>query len=203
MVGTIDVEGEAAAIYRAAGADPHEPCSMVRLAQFLLGGDAVQVHAGIGSLAVFNSAAGAIWVRSGLAERALNHAVGHELGEWWLRRHHYSAEQIEAACDAIASALVMPRPAFRHAVKALGRNLPALSEVFVATQSMVALRLGEVTGSPLALVTPRNVRVRGDAWGWPGEDELRRLARAPEVPPGLTRERLSDVRERRVLLAVA
>lgn len=55
----------------------------------------------------------------------------------------------------------------------------------------MALRIGEVTGEPIALVSRKAVRVRGDEWGWPSEEEIRRLSRG-DLPPELRAVRLTD-----------
>lgn len=62
-----------------------------------------------------------------------------------------------------------------------------------------ALRFGEATGTPLALVEPRRVWVRGEPF-WPmREEQLRRLAKLPAVP-GTVREAIGS---RRVAMRTA
>lgn len=86
-------------------------------------------------------------------------------------------------------------------VARLVRYAPSIAELaaaFETTESLAALRLGEVTGQPIALVA-RQVRVRGDDWAWPPEADLRRARRGPP-PRGLVKVQL---RERgRVVLKV-
>lgn len=107
---------------------------------------------------------------------------------------------VEDMADALAGALVAPRDAYRLALREVGLDLPALANDFRASQSCVALRLGEVTGRPIVLVAPR-LRSRGEAFGWPSERALRRLARAEVMPDGVERRILTDDAKRVVLMA--
>ncbi len=66
----------------------------------------------------------------------------------------------------------------------------------------MGLRIGEVTAEPVALVSPKLVRVRGDDWGWPSEREIRRLSRGADGPQLLRIVRLTDD-PRRVFLRAA
>ncbi len=142
-----------------------------------------------------------IYVRTGLAPEHRNFLIGHELAEWALARDGYRGDDIEEAADAIAACLVAPRAAFRAALREIGERYDELADAFVCTESLAALRVGETTGEPMALVTPRSVRVRGDGeWVWPAEDEMRRVARRGH--PGLRRARLRDDPRRVVLRAV-
>lgn len=62
---------------------------------------------------------------------------------------------------------IMVRRAYRFALQEVGVSYPKLAKWFVTSESCVALRFGEVTGCPLALLTPQRVRVRGDEFVWP------------------------------------
>lgn len=198
-----DSEGNAAYLYELAGADPEDPPGVVALARAVLGRDAVEL---VPSTAVREDAALArvgerwrIYARRGLPAERLTFAVAHELAEWCYRESH--DERLELACDALAGAIVVPRPAFVRVLGAFtdwGSAFTAAAEAFRTTESCAALRLGEATGRPVALVGPQVVRVRGEAWEWPPEDALRALARRPA--PGVARVRL--VRRGRVALVV-
>lgn len=198
-----DLEGTAAALYRAAGYDDGEPAPVVALATRLLGPGCVQrVHAGAlpGDAALVTvHGERRIYVRRGLPPVRLRFAVAHELAHWALGECAPGAE-LEARCDALAACLVAPRRAFLRALRETDRY-HELAGRFATTESCVALRLGEVSGAPTALVAPSCVRVRGEAYGWPGETELRALASKPRVP-GLRKARLRDDR-RRVAMRVA
>jgi hypothetical protein len=79
-------------------------------------------------------------------------------------------------------------------------NYTKIAQWFVTTETCAALRFGEVTGEPLALISPRAVVVRGDEWVWPDERELRAIARR-RVAPGIRKTRLRDDPRRLVLRA--
>ena len=105
-----------------------------------------------------------------------------------------------AQVAALAAALLAPRPAFLRARRDLGEDLRAVAERFTMTQTGVALRRGEVLGTPLAVIAPARVRVRGpEAWVWPPESTLRAWARRPLA--GLKKTRLTDDPRRVVLEA--
>lgn len=140
-----------------------------------------------------------ICVRRKLSPTAFRWAVLHELAEWHLQRVDYRGADVEHVAEALTAALVVPRDAYRRARRERGESWEQLALDFMATQTCVALRHGEVTGEPLAVVAPATVRVRGREWTWPDEGGLRRLAR--EVRPGLRRAVLTDDRRRVVLLA--
>lgn len=194
-----DIEGTANALLLRAGLQPDEAPAPLRLAEALLGPGAVRlVHAG----ALPGVAALARWggrwrvaLRSTAPRQAQGFAVLHEIGHWAL-----GADAPEAACDALAAALLLPRRAYLAAAREHGADWPALAARFGCSESAVALRWGEVVGEPLALVAPVRVRVRGEPWGWPpAEEQIRELARAPR--PGLASARLSDDRRRVVVRA--
>lgn len=71
-----------------------------------------------------------------------------------------------------------------------------LAELFGTDSTAVVLRAAELTGRPLAVVTPSRVYARGRA-EWPDEQTLRAWAR--NGAPGLRRAVLRDDRRRVVL----
>jgi hypothetical protein len=81
----------------------------------------------------------------------------------------------ERFVTAVAACLVVPRAAFRRAHR--HDQLPErLALTFGVRDSCAAMRVGETTGAPIAVVTPTRVFARGD-WEWPAEDLLRRMVR--------------------------
>lgn len=195
-----DLEGLAEGAYRDAGLDAEQP-HVTRLARALLGPNAIHrgprpVH---GPAALFR--VGKEWrIMIGRAVPPLYavFAVGHELGHWLLARAGYHGDDEEMAADYLGAALLAPRRAFVTARRSLGDDLPALAEAFSMTETGAALRLGEALRVPLAVVSPRLVRVRGpESWQWPDEGTVRRWAVV--VTPGLRTARLTDD-PRRVLL---
>lgn len=199
-----DAEGHARAIYERAGCDAANPPTMIGLARSLFGRHAVKRHRPFGTLAacVTNPSTGdvTIFVAPKLPPNRVNFPVAHEIVEWWLRREQH--ELIELAVDQAAAALMAPRQAFLPLYRELGPSgLADLAETFGTSESMIAMRIGEAAGTPLALVGPTFVRTRGDAWVWPPDAEVRRLAKARSAPPEICRINLADDRRRTLLLA--
>lgn len=77
---------------------------------------------------------------------------------------------------AVGACLTVPAAAFRRALRRDSAT-PGLALAFAVRETCVALRIGEVTGAPIAIVTPTRIYARGD-WEWPAEDVLRRMVRA-------------------------
>jgi hypothetical protein len=73
--------------------------------------------------------------------------IFHELAERHLK-HERGSEGHEEACDQLAYALRMPRPAFRDLIRVVGRDFEQLAAPWPASQTAGALRYLEVTGTP-------------------------------------------------------
>lgn len=195
-----DAEGAARWLYERAGfelSDPPGPSKLARALGLKIATAPRRGAWGHGCL-VRMGAEWSIWLAPRLAVEHRAFVVAHELAEWGFRQRDDAAT--EALCDATAAAILAPRPFF---AAQLERGLPdfsSLAATFRTTESCMALRLGEVTGRPLALVSPGLVRVRGDDWAWPDADAVRKAARTPERH-GFSLIRLSDDRRRVVLLA--
>lgn len=130
-------------------------------------------------------------------ERAFT--VAHELGHWALQRfgvRTLDRDQEEQWASALGACLLMPRRAFVGALTELEfdhlRNLcfAELGARFNVTQAAAALRLGETTGTPVAVVTPARVYGRGELQC--DETQARLWARTGH--PGLARVKLGDSR---------
>lgn len=190
-----DIHETAAAILRAAGYDEDEAPGARAVAIGALGPGSVLRVPCLRRPAALEYVGGrpVILLRSRLSAEHANFLIAHELAEWWLTCEGDQGERIEEAADAIAAALVAPRLAFARAVREHGHDYPTLAALFCATESLIVLRIGEVTGEPIALVAPHRVRARGEAYEWPTEPELRRVAKTDRPPPpGLARCRLTD-----------
>lgn len=186
-----DLEGAALAIYREAGLDPAEPPSAHDLARAILGRHGVQYARGILGGAVYQPLPDGrewIFVRPGLPPVVEQMKIFHELSH----RHFRGSvdEQLEVLCDQLAYRLRMPQPAFKRLVREVGPAFELLAKPWGASDTAGALRFLEVTGTPGIVVTTRTVRARGEAWAWPEEQELRRLARARSIPDGISRVRI-------------
>lgn len=196
-----DHEGNALAVYREANADPSDPPGPHGLARRLgitIRYDCLTMLGGAEHVTVKGEEF--IFVRPGLTPLVEGVRIYHELAERHLRRGA-GEEEIERACDELAYHLRMPRRAFRELLGAVGRDLHELAEPWPATQTAAALRYLEVTDTPGVVVTPKDVRTRGPEWAWPPASELRRLARAREVPQGIERVRITDRDGAALLLA--
>lgn len=135
-----------------------------------------------------------IHVRRTLGKAQLNHAIAHELGEWFLRRRGYAEPDIEALSNRLAAAICVPRQAFVAAYDELGDDVPALSRRFCVSESMMALRVAECLGPPTALITEKVVLTRGEPWEWPTTREgwTGLVDRVRAHSNGLTIQNLSD-----------
>lgn len=197
-----DPESQAAAVYALAGADPEDPPGPYDLASML----GLHVRYGLfrrSDPAALICAEGSIVIhlstRGPLACRVWS--LAHEIAEWWLMREA-PTEHRETEADALAAALVMPGPAFRGLVRAVGLDLPALAAPWPASETAAALRYLEALDVPGVVLTPTEARYRGPEWVWPSEAELRRIASGDRREPRLRVERLTDRRASVMVLAV-
>jgi hypothetical protein len=197
--GDLDIEGTAERVYREIGAEPTTALSPMKIARHVLGDGAVRLVPatalpGVGSLARVRGQ-WLVFLREDAPLHAQRFVLCHELAHRLL-----GPSATEHQCDALAAALLLPREAFLRALRQHRWRLAPMARVFCATESCVALRAGEVTTKPLALVTPRSVRIRGAAFAWPSAAELQALPETAKLP-GIRRVSLQDDRARRVLRA--
>lgn len=195
MLAQGDVEREAAALLRAAKLSgvPGGP----RIAR-ALGFDVVRVPQLVVP-ACLATVAGrpTVVIRESLSPREAHFSICHEVAEAHLARLGHRGPAVEEDANALGAALLMPVEPFAHAAEHR-KSWAQLALDFSATETAVALRAGETTHRPLAVVAPHRVRVRG-AWADPiDEEQARRLARRPG--PGLVAARLRDDRRRVVLV---
>ena len=192
-------------IYVSAGLDPSRAPGALRVATAVLGGRCLHAVArqDLPGRALLQRAGGpwVIYYRESLNSRQLNHAIAHELGEWFLRCRGYSEADVEELSSRVAAAICVPRPAFVAAHRQHGEDLTALSQSFADSESLMALRIAECLGQATALITRRVVRTRGEPRDWPrtreGWNEL--VAHAREQPNGLSVRNISDSKGRVVL----
>lgn len=191
-----EIEGDATWLYRRAGVDPGTPAPLLWLATELLGPGRVIAAPSLrepgGACLVRVNGQARIYYRQRMPPVLRDFAVGHELAHWLLADRIVGERDTEDACDYLAAALIAPRVAFLKAVQRHGARFTRLAKAFATSESLVALRYGETTLEPLALVAPRSVRVRGAEYSWPAEAELR--AAGPR--PGLRKAVLRDERRR-------
>jgi len=171
-----DLEGEAAAWLREAKMDDAVP-RMVELCRELLKTEPVRTPDidRESKLVHDNDGLPRVLLRMDVPPRRARWLVGHEIAEWAHARTDYRGGDIEERCDAMGAMLCAPRNLFRDAIRKLGRHaVHQLAEIFSTTQSLCLLRIGEVTGRPVALLRwPENI-FRGDPFEWPSFSTLRR-----------------------------
>lgn len=211
-----NLEGAAEQALQSSGADGSSAVSMVVVARHVLGStDAVQrVPASAlprSATATLSTLAGQvrIYVRRGLTPVEERFAIAHELGHHILdHRREERSPVLELEADYAGACMVIPRRALRDARRELGDDIAGLAEVFQASQTAVALRLGEAGALPAVIVvSPKLVRVRSLCEvSLPSEPDIRRLATGRirdlrrTAGPGIRRARLTDDRQRIALL---
>jgi hypothetical protein len=141
-------------------------------------------------------------VRWGLSRERFNWSIVHEVMEHHAyevghRFAHYLDK--ERWCDAGAAALLAPWRAFRRDIHSFGPEFAALARSYGLSPTAAALRFGECTGTPVAVIAPLSVRVRGVPRAWGTIAEMRQAAAYGCTPSDLRRTRLCA--ERVVLLA--
>lgn len=181
-----DVEGDAALVYERAGADMHDPPSIVGLCVRLTG-HPPRFRRQCAEACLED---GKVWLRQGLWLPRARWLTGHELSERYYAETGYDGADIEERCDALGAALVAPRPTFLRAMRTLGHRVHALADAFATTQSLALLRIGEVSGRPVMLLRSPEPLVRGEPYGWPSTSALVRTLR--ERPAGVHPLRITD-----------
>lgn len=210
------LEGAAEQVLRSAGADLYRAVSILALARHVLGADArIERVPGRALPAGAQATIGRVgnqvrlFVRHGLDGATERFALGHELAHHVLGHpKELRTQALEDDADYVAACLVVPRPALRVARLELGDDLVALADLFQASQTAIALRLGEAGALPaVVVVAPAAVRIRSlSEFAMPPEETLRRFARASALElkrlagPGVRRARLTDDRRRVALL---
>jgi hypothetical protein len=120
-----------------------------------------------------------MYLRPRVSPRRRKWAIAHEIAEWMLRNVR-AEPHIEALADRIAAALIAPRQAYLAFHRAYGLDLPRLAAAFNVTESCMARRFGEATGTPTLLVTPVGRDQRGAPFVF-GAMPVREVAKRPGV----------------------
>lgn len=199
------VERAAEELYREAGLDPARADGAAEVAAGVLGKDCIRfvrgdALPGRAELAKVGER-WRIFLRMYIGAEDMHHAIGHELGHLWARRNMPGHPQEEEIADRIGAAVCAPHDAYMRAHRVHGWRPRALGKIFVLRPQAAALRLSECTGSPVALVSPKRIRVRGNPWPWPEEESLRAALTGGVQLPGVRAVRFSG--ERTLLRVVA
>lgn len=197
---TGEIEGTAERLYREAGFDVGQQAPSVLLARRLVGDRSIysvppEVFSGRGAL-VRVGVERRIYVRADLPAVTKRFVLLHEVAHWAL-----GPAATEDECDALAASLLLPRGAFLRELRLRGSGVSGIARAFGTDHSCVWLRIGETTERPLALLTPGTLRLRGAAFSWPAEKNLRALAAGRPRIPGLRKARLRDDPQRIALAA--
>ncbi len=120
----------------------------------------------------------------------------HEVVEEEFDRLGLHGDGREESVNYVAAAINCPRGAFLRAVHA-GLTLSQLGALFIASQTMVALRRAELLKEPRAVVCPHRVYVR-----WDGLTEADARTVLAQRRPGVRKIRLTDQRHRVALALV-
>lgn len=193
-----DADAEVLALLRGARLDP-EALPPAEALAWLLGRCVVIDSRRIGS-PMLQPSSREIWLPSSWRGDIREWAILHELDELRGEELRLPHEQREAFAQSFAGALQAPAPLVRRALHVLGFDLPTLATALRTTQSVTALRVGEVGGAPVALITTRSVHARGRSWRWPPEETLRRVAREGGCE-GIEHVQVTDAPRRSVLRA--
>lgn len=197
-----EIEGAALEFYRRAGVDPERPIGVLRLLMQCPDIDVEfcpRLHRPA-KLIVAPDGRMKIQLRSTDSVIALSWRASHETGEAILARARCTSPFVEQYADNLAGAIVAPMPALRALRARAGSRFDLIAGALRTSQTIAALRYGEVFDEPLAVVLPGRVKRRGPVDGLPSDSELRRIVRAggcgeARVVP------LFDARSRAVVIA--
>lgn len=105
-----------------------------------------------------------VFVRWGLEIPRARYLASGELARWWLRRYGALAPT-PTVVSRLAAAILTPAPMFRFVVQSHGTSVEMLADAFGIPEPLVLLRLGEVCGMPVALVSKdrKLIMLRGDS----------------------------------------
>lgn len=160
-----DIERLAEDAHRRAGYTARLPLSALTLANTLLGRGTrhavfdVDNHDAPASV-VDGPRGPSLLVRSSLPPRGAEWFGARALADWIAKAQ--GLRLTEAELDLFTACIRAPRPAVERAAVRIGPAFSDIADAFRISESAAALRYGEVTGTPLALLAPkRPTRVRG------------------------------------------
>ncbi len=197
VVDAADLEGTAQEILKAGGEDGSRFVPISTLAKQIFDDPAcIRYVIRLPRLAMLTWEHGrpVILARRGAPIRSLTHAIAHELAHWAL------PSATESDCNWIGAALIAPLVLFNRDRFDVRTELVSAAKRYCTTESLIALRVGEVWQVPLVLITRDGVRVRGPSdFQWPSMEQL--LVLVNKNVEGIIRIDLTD--EHRTLLIAA
>jgi hypothetical protein len=195
-----DLEVLALTMLKEVGMTPLDPVCVVKLVQRLVGKEALRfapehVLPGNGSLVRVGSE-WRIYLRRSAPTHIKRFVALHEVGHFVL-----GPDASEEECNQLAAAVLLPRLGFLRERIERRRHISTIARSFGSDETCAWLRLSEVTGERVAVVSPRSVHSRGrDKDRWLEPDKLRELATCP-TPKGVWKAKLHDDPTRMVLRA--
>jgi hypothetical protein len=145
-----------------------------------------------------------IALRHGTSPPRANWLVARMLARLELQQRGIRSDPLECAA---AAWLVAPTDAFRRWLASYGEEidpcgLEALAENFAVPATCAAIRIPEVGGAAVAVVTPARVYKRGQQLSWLADDAVRELAAKPS-PRSVRKVQVRDEPGRVALFARA
>jgi hypothetical protein len=162
-----DVEGDAALLLREARIEDDEPVPVAKLCRSLIGEGPMLTRSGPEACCIRVRERWRVCVRSFVAPARARWLVCHELAEYHYARTGYRGADVEARCDALGAALVVPRRLMLSAMGVHSHRVHSLARSLGVTQALALLRVGEVSGRPVMLERRPGVRLsRGEEFIW-------------------------------------
>ncbi len=147
-----EIESYVEPIYRLADSDLSAALAPATLSMKLLGTRPKMVPLASQGTIAHVKGQWRIYIRCGTPWPRARWIAGHELAHWWFKRIGYAGPDLEARCDALGAALIVPRPVLVQVHSKLGDNVHAIADELKTTQSLALLRVSEVTGRPGAVL---------------------------------------------------
>lgn len=197
----IDFDAEVTRIYELANRDPRLPPTAVTMANDLLGPECIRERRNLPWRAEYNSVLRKIYLRPSLEGVARSFAIFHELGEAICHELGYTEPDKEQVAHGLGVRLMIPKEAWRPAIREFGGDLWKLALRFRTSETIVALRRAEITGLPTAVVAPGFIMIRGEPYSFGRtEGQIRQLARGTAKTDGIRSQPLTDA-PRTILIA--
>lgn len=185
----MEIEGDVVALLRAAKLDDDEPPDLERICEYLTGAGPQLAplgprtegrvrKTGIGNARRIEMRLGVLGTPRGRI--VLGHECAHVYAAKYLRR-----EVTEPWCDSFGAMLAAPRRATTLAMREVGHSPVMLGAVLEVEPEAALLRIGEVSGRPVALERrAKRLVARGEPFPWPTVQAIRELVDVHPVRVG-------------------
>ena len=156
-----EVLGDAEFLLTTYGFDLEHPPSAVQLAIKMTGSAPERAHMRVFEAYTLPLPSRRIFISHVVDDVRERFLTFHELAELHYQRLGYRGDDLEARCNAMASAMCAPRPAMKRALRKYGHSVYDLALAMKTPQAATVLRIAEVTGRPCALERSTGIIVRG------------------------------------------